>query len=223
MRKPAEIILVFVLLVIANCASAQTTSIPEAAEVQAKYAEKVRLEVLRPHELAVADLNAKFAAALERAQEAAQKAGSLDEAFAIKGEKDAALAGGYTPALDDAKTPASLKTMRSTYRAALARLELERDKKLQPLKDAYARSLESLMVTLTKGGRLEEAMALKKMREDLLANATVPNAMVPAGAGTAIDLSGQSFTNSLGMKFVRVPGTKVLFCIHETRCKDYAA
>ncbi|HBJ86927.1 MAG TPA: hypothetical protein DDZ88_24325 [Verrucomicrobiales bacterium] len=31
------------------------------------------------------------------------------------------------------------------------------------------------------------------------------------------------FVNTLGMKFVPVPGTKVLFCIHEARYKDWAA
>lgn len=34
---------------------------------------------------------------------------------------------------------------------------------------------------------------------------------------------GDSFTNSLGMKFVKVPGTQVMFCIWDVRVQDYRA
>lgn len=222
MKKPAAFLIVLLFTGLAlSAALSQTVSVPgSTSELKTKYDEKVKLDVLRPHELAVADLNTKFAAALERSQEAAQKSGKLEEAIAIKMEKEAVQAGNYTPAADDAKTAAGLKTLRATYRTALAKLELDRDKKLRPLKDVLAKSLEAVIDTLTKNGKLEEAMAAKKMREELLAPASsVSDSEKPVSVAPG----GKMFVNSLGMKFLPVQGTNILICIHETRKGDYAA
>jgi hypothetical protein len=192
----------------------------EAASLRAKYDEKVWLDVLRPHELAVADLNAKFISALERSQDVAQKSGKLEEAIAIKTERDAVLAGNYKPAADVANTSIGLKTLRATYRTSLSKLELDRDKRLRPYKDAMFKALDEVIVSLTKSGKLEEAMAAKKLREDVLTSTDVM--VSPPGKDASVVVSDKIFVNSLGMKFVSVKGTGVLFCIHETRRQDYA-
>jgi hypothetical protein len=50
----------------------------------------------------------------------------------------------------------------------------------------------------------------------------LPLARFPAPL-PANEVARRTVTNSLGMKFIPVPGAKVLFCIHETRQKDYEA
>ncbi|MCB1093034.1 MAG: SUMF1/EgtB/PvdO family nonheme iron enzyme, partial [Verrucomicrobiae bacterium] len=52
------------------------------------------------------------------------------------------------------------------------------------------------------------------------ATLTPPPTVPPPAPATA---AKSDFTNSLGMQFVKVPGTQVLFCIHETRKKDFKA
>lgn len=197
-----------VVLLVAHFTATHAAPPPELIALQQQYAFLVAERVTIPHEAGMEALNAKFIAALIGAADEAKKAGNLPELLVIEEDKKL-IASKQPPGKDDETTPASLKKLRAVYRAEAAKLAQQRTAAHAALLPPYTARLKELESTLTKADRLIEAKEVMQHREGL-------------GTMAAPTAAGSQFTNSLGMKFVKVPDTRVLFCIHETRLQDYA-
>ncbi len=200
---------------------------PQLSKLEAGFRSRYESDAQRPYLAALAVLNQSYVnTGIARARAAAQAKGSLDEVTALDAEKTAVTSGAGVPATDSETTPASLKILRDTYRTELAKITSERTAKTAPLLDIHVKALDAYVVELTKAGRLEEAKQVSTLRGSVSASraalSTPPPTPTPGGAPPPPP-SKDAYTNSIGMKFVPVKGTNLMFCIHETRRQDYAA
>jgi formylglycine-generating enzyme required for sulfatase activity/serine/threonine protein kinase len=173
--------------------------VPELETLQKEYASRIKAADA-PYRAVVAELDKKYIARLELEREAAQQAGKLDEALAIDEEKKAISSGNGVPDWDDDKTPGVLRKMRATYRAEIVKLEPTRENYLKPLRVDHARQLDALVLRLTQGGKLKEAMIVRQIRKDLPTVSTAASLSSSAGKVMSAKLPG-----GVGMKFCYCP------------------
>jgi len=168
----------------------------------------------------LAELKQKYLEALGALAEREQAAGQLDSLLEIRRVVEATEAG--APA-DPPAVGGELGRLEEIYLRERARLEEQISQTLAPTQAAYSAALEEVVTRLTREGRLEEALAVRAELAALQAErAGAPSAAAAAPGDPGRATRDSPFENSLGMKFVPVPGSEVLFCIHPTRYKDYA-
>ncbi len=165
----------------AKAAAATSTLTPAKSndlrlvQLQEAYAAAIEREVTLPHLEAVKALDAKYAAALDRALEGTTQAGNLDAALALRTEKKRVQEAAPLPADGkDKDVSEPLNTLRLTYRNTLSQLTAQGAQRQQPLREKFLHALDAYQDELTRAKNLDGALEVRKFREAEAASAKTP-------------------------------------------------
>lgn len=154
---------------------------PRLAQLAAGFKARYEADAQKPYLAAVAALNQSYVSnGIGRARSTAQQKGALDEVTALDAEKARIQKHEALPPADLETLPASLKALRATYRAALAKIEDDRTKRAAPLYELYLGALDSYVGELTRENKIDEALKVKTLRDDIAAQKPKTDADIAA-------------------------------------------
>ncbi len=158
----------------------ETEATRRLGELDAQFQAALDRDVTKPGNAAVAALDAKYLAALDRSLSAASKAPDQTEALALSTEKKRVEAHQSLPDEDPADMPASVKSLRSTYRTELGRIAAAGQPLAVSLHDKYAQVLAAYHDELAKAGKDDEARRVEKKQKQAAANRILAMASGPS-------------------------------------------
>lgn len=170
-----KFLLVGLFLLLAPQAFTQNAAAPSAemqkwiATLDTTWQETYTKEVTGPFDAEIAKLGQQYLAAMDAAAQKASTSGDLDQTVLWRAERERFALTKEVPAEDEANTPAPLKQLRTSWRTQSARLQKDRATRSAAVLARYDGVLAQAQKQLTQAQRIDEALLLKKQREDVAA------------------------------------------------------
>ena len=127
-------------------------------------------------------LGTGYLTALERAIQDASKAARLDEALALREEKQRFTTHKFMPSIDPSSLHKSVVNLRNTYRSAEKKYAQQKDAASLPLYDRYIEVLTALEKEVLAQGRRADTPLVHAKLDDVIARRRQRAAKVSAGA-----------------------------------------
>ncbi len=186
-------------------AASQSATAKWIAEQEVQWKAAYESEVGGPFEKALADLNVRYLASVERELAVFPASEAVTSAVAFRAERTRITAGGNVPAEDESMAPPSLRTIRAGYRATFAKLDTERFAKAKAVHARYDAILAQAQAALTQKLRTAEAQEIQIMRDSLRENWLKP----PAGSTPAVADSTPATPEPAPKAPIPVPASKL--------------
>jgi hypothetical protein len=134
-------------------------------QLDAEFKEAFERDVTNGPAAAIADLNTKYLAAIDRALADATRADRPDDIASLSAEKQRITDMAPMPSVDPVNITTVLANLRKTYRATLAPLVQKRDAAADLVHTRHDQALEAYQRELTQQNALSDAQTVKARRD----------------------------------------------------------